>query len=142
MEFKTIYNCRKPSKGTVNELPSMTFQEDKDAADINSIMDKYARCGTLPNISAQEPIYADVSTTPSDYLEAQNIVISANDAFASLPSDIRREFHDDPVAMLEFLSDEKNRSRAIELGLVEAPAVVETPRIVTTVTSEPGVTSE
>ena len=103
MQFKTIYNCRQPSKGTINELPSMTFQEDKEDADINCIMDKYARCGTLPNVSAKEPVYADLTTTPDNYLDAQNIVLDANAAFENLPSEIRREFNDNPLAMLEFL---------------------------------------
>ena len=130
MKFKTIYNSRVETVGTINDKPSMTYQADKDDCDINNILDKYARFGTLPTVNNNPPVYADVSTTPSSFLEAQEIIRNAQDSFNGLSSDIRREFHDNPFEMIEFLNNPENHNKAIELGIIEQPVTPVTNRIV------------
>ena len=48
-----------------------------------------------------------------------NQIIAAQEAFNSLPSDIRKKFDNDPAEFLEFVSDEKNNDEMIQMGLKE-----------------------
>jgi len=100
---------------TVNTDPSMTQQQYKDECDINHIMSRYMQTGELPRTKLG--VYGDFSDMP-DYQTALNTVLQAQDAFASLPAQIRQRFGNDPGALLEFLHDPSNKGEAIELGLV------------------------
>ena len=48
-----------------------------------------------------------------------NQIIAEQEAFNSLPSDIRKKFDNDPAEFLEFVSDEKNNDEMIQMGLKE-----------------------
>ena len=54
-----------------------------------------------------------------------NIIIQAQDQFASLPANIRDRFANSPEKYLAFLADSANKEEAVKLGLVNAPVVVE-----------------
>lgn len=87
-----------------------------DDANINTIIDRYQITGLLPTTSTKG-YYADVSNIP-DYQSALATIKLAKEAFQSLPSDTRNEFKNDPANMLQFISDPKNKDRAIDLGLI------------------------
>lgn len=93
-----------------------TQQNFKDDCDINRMVTTFAKTGIIPgaDIPAMEFKFDEVF----DYQSAMNALIEADKAFMSLPSSTREFFHNDPQAMITFLSDSKNRDRAIELGLV------------------------
>jgi len=95
----------------------MTRQAHVDECDINRIMARYLRTGILPGSSSNVPRYVDV-TGVGDYLEAQLVLQNARSHFQAMPSRIRERFGNDPLAMLEFLSQDENREEAIKLGLV------------------------
>lgn len=95
-----------------------TRQEGKDPSDINLIMAKYNETGILPRTNPMTPQYGDYSNVP-DYMAAQQIVIDAQDAFASLPSAIRDRLGNDPLNMVTFLNDPANAEEAALLGLTE-----------------------
>lgn len=101
---------------------SMTKQSFAAECDFNNIMAKYVKTGVLPE-NVKNPasaIYADVSDMPS-YMEAQQVIINAGRAFASLSSDVRDYFANDPVRFLDFMDNlDKNRDMAVKLGLVPA----------------------
>lgn len=137
MKFRNIYTAREEERvGTLNYAPSLTVQADADDCDINNIMDKYVRYGTLPNVETREPIYADATTLPCDYLEALTIVNNAQDAFNSLPSNVRKEFNNNPSELLEFINDSNNYEKAIELGLIPKPEAPAEPIIVNNASAE------
>ena len=50
------------------------------------------------------------------------MVMAADDAFMALPANIRERFNNDPAELVDFVSDDRNRSEAIDLGLVPPPA--------------------
>lgn len=116
-KFRTRFNVDDFNvTGLVCETPSMTQQQFKEECDVNSIMDKYRITGTVPTrLNAQ---YGDFSEV-SDYLSAQNTILSAQEQFDSLPSNIRKEFDNSPAKMLEFIHNPNNRERAIEIGLID-----------------------
>lgn len=99
---------------------SLTRQEFVQEADINNIMKRYAAGMPLP-VGRRVPMFDDFSNVP-DFQTSFEIVEKASEAFASLPSEVRRRFDNDPRSLLAFLQDESNREEAIRLGLIEKPA--------------------
>ena len=84
---------------------SLTKQSFEAECNFNNIMEKYVRTGQLPdNVKTTPPIYADVSDMPS-YMEAQQILINAGNAFRALPSDVRDFFANDPARYLDFMDN-------------------------------------
>lgn len=105
---------------TIMNQPSLTKQEFAYEQDINNIIKKFHTTGELPKM--RQGFYADVSEIP-DYHEAMNIVARANQNFASLPSQLRTKFDNDPSKMLEWISDPQNAQEAVELGLLQSKDV-------------------
>lgn len=97
---------------------SQTRQADTDGTDINKIMAKYEKTGTLPDLIVREPRYGDFSDAV-DYQEALNLVIFSQHQFANLDAPIRNRFENDPAKFLEFVNDENNRDEIIDLGLAK-----------------------
>lgn len=99
-------------------LPSLTKQSERDACDINRIVAKYVKTGVFDHVSVAASVFADVSEI-GDYQSIVDKVMRAQDAFNSLSSNVRNRFANDPARLLAFLSDERNRSEAVALGLVK-----------------------
>lgn len=105
---------------------SLTVQADRDDADINKIIARFEKSGTLPPISRGEPFYGDVS----EYAGLADSLIKIQEAerlFMSYPAHLRERFDNDKVKFIEFLDDPNNRDEAISLGLILKPVVPETP---------------
>lgn len=104
---------------TINTEPSMTQQQFKDEADINTIMRKYGADPVAFNsLTRKGGVYADFSKI-TDYHSMLQEVATAQEAFASLPAQLRSRFENDPGKLLSFLQDEKNHDEGVELGLVQ-----------------------
>lgn len=123
MNFKTAYSptVRVASVGMVFEKPSRTKQSFAEDCDLNRIMERYALPEAFAYAQAvkngSQPIYDDF-TTVSDYQEAMNTVLAAQEQFESMPSNVRAYFDNDPVKMLQFVQEpEKNYEKGVELGL-------------------------
>ena len=125
--FRTPYTNPPPRLVVDNFEPSLTQQHFKDECDINNIMRRYRETGLFPDPLSAKPLFGDFSSC-FDFMEAQNTVARANEAFAALPSEIRKRFANDPAQLLAFMEDERNMDEAVKLGLVEKPpTAVETP---------------
>lgn len=98
-------------------------QEQKIDCDINTIMKKFQKTGTVSHVSRFQPQYGEAS--PADYHHSMNVILQAQNMFNELPSSLRNRFHNDPAEFLEFVQDEKNAAEAKELGLALAPDVQE-----------------
>ena len=109
---------------TINEKPSMTKQSDKKLANINSILGRYKKTGLIP-LRQSVPIEGDLPDVDS-YHEAMTVITQSQQAFDQLPSDIKEKFDGDPKKFLEFVQDEENEDKLIEMGLAKAKEVVET----------------
>lgn len=101
-----------------NEEPTPTQQQFKEECDINVIILKFNK-GIMP---FQKPPgqYGDFSNVP-DYHTALNTTIQAEQSFNSLPAKIRAEFQNDPQKLIKFVSNPKNKQKAIDLGLIPKP---------------------
>jgi len=120
--MKTAYSPKKRN-GITFKKKGVTVQYHKDQCDINNIIAKHSNGGPIFATTAQ-PRYDDFSDVV-DYQTAQNALISANNAFQALPSDIRAYFNNSPQQFVEFCSDEKNIDEMRRLKL--APDAKEIP---------------
>ncbi len=102
----------------VCDEPSRAKQSMSAECDINLIMDKYARDGLVQHLNTHQGSYGDLPGV-IDYHDALNAVLSAKEAFDTLPSKIRSRFDNEPALFLSFVNDENNRDEMAELGLIE-----------------------
>lgn len=117
---------------------SLTKQSEAAACDINNIMSQYERTGLIPHVAQYQGQYADLGDSLS-YHDSMNAVIAAQNAFDSLPANIRARFGNDPAAFLDFVNDDSNREEMGRMGLLDLPAggVAETPEIAAEPPAEP-----
>lgn len=107
--------------------PGRTKQSFKQECDINSIIARYQKTGMMDHVKLNPGVFADVSNV-GDYAGMVRKVRHAQESFELLPGALRQRFHQDPGEFVSFISDPENRSEAVKLGLVPAPApVVEPP---------------
>lgn len=123
INFRSPYvNPPPPDEGAVSSFPEegakQEFQQD---CDLNRIMAKYAQTGALPP-AAVAPVFGDFSDV-GDFLENNNRVKAAHEAFMSLSAQVRERFHNDPAKLIAFVHDEANAAEARELGLLELKEV-------------------
>lgn len=94
---------------------SLTKQSMKKDSDINYIVERFQKTGVVNHVSKMEAIFGDFETM--NYQESLNNVMRANEMFLSIPSDIRKDFDNDPEKFIEFCLDEKNKEKLVEYGL-------------------------
>lgn len=82
---------------------NMAQQEFKAECDINNIMKKYQRTGTIDHLNKYQGAYMDVQV--QDYQEALNIINQIEPMFADLPSSVRDKFDNDPAAFLDYVQE-------------------------------------
>lgn len=99
------------------EGESLTRQEFKEESNVNNIMAKYEKGHMIDYINRHDGTYGDFSNE-FEYREILDRLQSAEDAFLDLPSSLRNRFNNDPAQFIGFVSDDKNREEAIELGLI------------------------
>jgi len=103
---------------TVNGLPSRTQKQHKDQVNVNNIMKKFKKTGSITHLrNAKEGVYADL-TQITDYAESLMQIKKADEAFLSIPSEIRNKFQNNPANLISYLKDPKNTEEAIKHGLL------------------------
>lgn len=123
---KFFTKFQRPSNPSIKFDPekSKTLGSEKDACDINKILDTYKRTGQLPSMTAggsfvaRNPQFGDFSNA-TDFTTVRYMLDEAERQFMSLPAHIRKRFDNNPQLLIEFLSNEENRSEAEKLGLIE-----------------------
>lgn len=118
------YRESRPSVGISFEDASLTVQAPKEECDINNIISRYLRTGEPPEV--RKGAYMDLSELP-DFQTALEIVRVGEDAFLSLPADVRKYFDNDPSKLIAFSMDPANNAKAVELGLADKKAQSITP---------------
>lgn len=134
MDFHTRFS---PPPRVVRRFvqPSRTRQEYARECDINYIL---ARVGAGQiELVPPEATYADITDVPTQYEEIAGILLDADQRFAALPAKLRDRFGNDPVALIQFLGDARNRDEAVRLGLI-APGDSTTPTTTSSKTAEGG----
>lgn len=108
--------------------PLLTEQSHKDACDINKILERYAKTGSLPVYADLVPKSGDF-TNVTDFHTAQCLVADAVSMFNDLSAEIRLSFDHDPGKFLAAVDDPEQRAKLIKLGVIleSKPLVQEAP---------------
>lgn len=111
---------------TVNDEPTLTQTQWKDECDINNIMKKYSSTGEWQSLTRTGGVYADFSEI-QDYQGMLAQIKYADEAFISLPPEVRKRFNNNPGELLHFLQDSNNYEEGLKLGLVNPKPIPNTP---------------
>lgn len=115
LPFRTAYGPKHII--TLDCAPGFGRTKQSFAAEvnINNIMARYVKTGTLDFARKHEPRYGDV--TGADFQTAMNTIATANSMFADMPAKVRARFENDPAKFLDFVQNPDNQEEAAELGL-------------------------
>lgn len=113
MKFKTAYDPVEEHDhcGIEFTMPSLTVQDEKDEADINYIVNKYADgqkgIATLDLGDSSQYAFLQFgdATLPGDYSTALELVSGVREEFYSLPAYVRAKFGHDPMNLINQLND-------------------------------------
>ncbi len=83
-----------------------TKQSFKDDTDINKIMARFDRTGTISHMSKYEGVYADFSDF--DFQVQTQRLTRGREIFDALPAELRREFGQSPAAFFAYVNDPAN----------------------------------
>ena len=95
-----------------------TQQQFKAECDISNILKAHSADELLAKYERGANFWGHDFTQQDEYMEAARKVRSANDWFAGLPSEIRRQFGDNAGQAIEYLSNPKNHAELREKGLL------------------------
>lgn len=90
-----------------------TKQSFKKDCDINLIMGKYQKGFVVDHLAKWEGSYGDFPAM--DFREAMEMSAKAQEAFADLPSEVRKRFNQDPGAFLDFVSSVNEKGEFVNL---------------------------
>jgi len=83
-----------------------TKQSFKDETDINKILHRAQKAGTMSHLEKYQGTYGDFAEF--DFLEANLQLTKGREVFDALPSEIRNEFKGSPAAFFDYVNDPKN----------------------------------
>ncbi len=90
-----------------------TKQSFKDETDVNAIIQKHTRMGTLSHLEQWGGNYGDWGDF--DFQSAQNQIAKANSMFEQLPAGVRNQFKNSPERFLDYVTDPANKDNLAEL---------------------------
>jgi len=94
-------------------------QSHKDEVDINNIVKRHGLDLIQKTAALQTFTYDD--NPNNDFSEIMNAVIKASKSFDSIPSDIRKQFDNNPAKFMDFIYNPENADQMVEMGLKEPP---------------------
>ncbi len=95
------------------KLHGKTKQSQKDETDINKLLERSARKGTLSHLEKYQPKYGDFRGY--DFEKHQNIIANGQTIFEELPAETKREFEQSPQKFFEFVTDPQNSQDLVRL---------------------------
>ena len=82
------------------------IQADLEQSKIENILHSVAM-GDLSVLNQREGFYVDATEYPKNLMEAQNIVIKAQNEFNNMPQEIRELFHNNPDEYVEMMGSKE-----------------------------------
>ncbi len=90
-----------------------TKQSQRDETDINKLLERSARTGSLSHLEQYEAQYGDYSGY--DFEAHINTIAEGQSIFEHLPAEVKREFDQSAQKFFEFVTDPENSERLPEL---------------------------
>ena len=95
---------------------SRTVQDFAKDCDINNIVKRAQRTGTIPVLQQGDLVFG---VAPNESLQdTMNRYNEIREHFEGLPSELRLKFGNDPMSFAEYMADEANWAEARKLGLL------------------------
>lgn len=94
-----------------------TKQSMAEECDINKILKRYIKTGTVAHVSKHAGEYGFAPAL--SFQNAMEMIRKGDEMFASLPAKVRKRFNNKPAEFLMFVQDEKNKDAMRELGLLK-----------------------
>lgn len=118
IKFRTPYKFLVDTVfATMNTEKSLAQQSNAGDTDINVIAPMFLK-GLTVNGNAKPPLFGDFRNAPT-FVEANQMILAAEDAFLALPAKVRERFQNDPAKLIDFLQDDENKLEAEKLGLID-----------------------
>lgn len=105
---------------------SLTIQSDFDETLINNIIRRHNAGELILNVQKGAAEYGDFSEL-NEFQESLNFVIQAEKSFSEIPSEIRKQFQNDPGTFYEFVTNPANGEALVEMGLAIATEITPPP---------------
>ncbi|WNK13446.1 MAG: internal scaffolding protein [Microvirus sp.] len=96
----------------------ITKQSHKAECDINTILKQYQRTGIITHVQSARPQYTDLPDV-LDYQSSLNLLLEADEAFASLPAKVRDHFNNSPAGFLAAFADPSQADTLRQFGLLK-----------------------
>ncbi len=97
-----------------------TKQSFRDETDINKILRRAQKTGTVSHLTKYEARYGDFSDF--DFFEVQLKLAGGRQIFDDLPSEIRNEFNQSPAQFFDYVNDPANKDDLLKkLPALAAP---------------------
>lgn len=90
-----------------------TKQAFKDSTDVNRLLQRHAKAGTLSALAKVENRFGDFQGF--DFHHARNMIAQGQTIFEQLPSEVRREFDQDAQKFFNFVNDPEKQGKLDEL---------------------------
>lgn len=103
--------------------PGRTKQEFKNDCDVNQILQRFTRTGTVPGTFVR-PQFLDCTSVP-DLQQSLHIMKDAENAFLRLPATVRKHFDNNALEFVNFALNPDNVEQLREWGIAPKIAVKE-----------------
>lgn len=95
---------------------SRTIESQSDETDINRIVNRFMKSGTIDHLNSRQATYGDNSAA-MDLKASLDAVMIAEDSFGALDAHIRAAANNDPATLLNMLSTEEGVTALQEAGM-------------------------
>ena len=85
------------------DIPTLTVQDQHDSTEINRILDRFQRTGLIEHVNKNQAQYGEFSQY--SYHENLNMIHTIQESFDELPSQVRKQFENDPQKWIEYLGN-------------------------------------
>ncbi len=104
----SMLNAKTPKFGK-----SMTKQSFKDETDINKILQRAQKTGTISHLNKYEAQYGDFSDY--DFFNNSLMMAKGREIFDELPSEVRNEFKNSPAGFFKYVNSPENKDKLAKL---------------------------
>ncbi len=97
----------------VYKLHGRTKQSQKDECDINKLLERYAREGTMSHLEKYQAVYGDYGNY--DFEGHTTKLAEMSSIFEELPAEVKKEFNQSPKQFFTYVTNPENAEKLPQL---------------------------